>query len=722
LLAASPLPLVLEREIARRFHDQSQFTVTGRKNGCVVVGGPQAHRWAVRAVVRDGHCIVTVRGRTPDSRRALRNALIGKAPLRTRPDEHHVLERRAVGSFLSRRRQIAEVGDLVERWSLWLDGALPRTRMRGEKIAQLGPGETPVYWWDERANFGDALGPWLVQRITGREAVNARRRGKLNPALFGVGSILGYLDRDDVDVWGAGLMAPLDDAKTERLGKRQDVRVHAVRGARTRQELVGKLGWDVPEIYGDPALLLPRFYRPKPGNPGQKSGVALVPHYVHRKYVKGAAAPGVNVVDVAEDVERVVDQIANAGACVSTSLHGVVVAQAYGVPWVWLRVTDHPLGGDAFKFDDFFSTLDETAVASQDVESSEIGSLDLRSLAQRASLPRLTVSLDQLQDAFPLEAGPRAGQPFVLPQREDLLPAVTEPSEADLHHEALVAEFRKLLKATRDSNKTLKTMAAELKNQTRILESVRLASSAETMADVQEFVNARQLTMLNTLRRLATTDDSLARFGDGEFRLMLRSDYDVRFQRNSPELQRELLEVFRSTETPGFQIGFPQVFRDPHWTGVWSELWPQLRPALPPTGTYVNSHVTRPLAFDLLRDEAVELWRDVWRDRRVVVVTGAGSRFDADPALFSSADSLTIIESLATHAYSDLDRVTELLLSQQDAADLALISLGPAGTVLAHRLHLAGVRALDIGHLVNSYQHIFDGAPRPERTPLATES
>src|SRR5690606_15342448 len=117
-----------------------------------------------------------------------------------------------------------------------------------------------------------------------------------------------------------------------------------------------KLGWNVPKIYGDPALLLPRFHQPRP-NTVASDRITIVPHYFHKE-IFSSVDPGFHVVDVARDPAVVVDEIATSRACISTSLHGVIVAHAFGVPWVWLRVADHPLRGDAFKFEDFFTVMD----------------------------------------------------------------------------------------------------------------------------------------------------------------------------------------------------------------------------------------------------------------------------------------------------------------------------------------------------------------------------
>lgn len=196
-------------------------------------------------------------------------------------------------------------------------------------------------------------------------------------------------------------MRTLEPAETERLAGLRGVGVHAVRGALTAAELRSKLGWRVPEVYGDPALLLPRFLR-VPDGQGARGEVAVVPHLDHRGLFPDSGDPGVHVVDARQGMEQVVREIAGSRACVSSSLHGIIVAQAYGVPWVWVRVRDAVIAGDTFKFRDFFTTLEESSVARVDVTAARARTLDPMRLARRASLPRLRISLDALEDAFPM--------------------------------------------------------------------------------------------------------------------------------------------------------------------------------------------------------------------------------------------------------------------------------------------------------------------------------
>lgn len=66
------------------------------------------------------------------------------------------------------------------------------------------------------------------------------------------------------------------------------------------------------------------------------------------------------------------------------------------------------------------------------------------------------------------------------------------------------------------------------------------------------------------------------------------------------------------------------------------------------------------------------------------------------------------------NAYSDLERLVDT--TQKDYKNhLILISLGPAGTVLASRLFSVGCQAIDIGHVTASYENAILNAPAPEQ-------
>ncbi len=334
---------------------------------------------------------LSVTAQTEESRRLLRNALVGRFPLVQDQAERHVLGVAAAHPADLLARAEACIRDIRETTGAVLDASRPG--------GEVPPGFLNLLWWDERPNFGDAVGPWLAAHLSGLTPVNGRSLGLSTPALATAGSIAGWLEQDGSQIWGSGLMGPVAGKSLARLRSLKNVRVHAVRGRNTRTELQRSTGWRVPEIYGDPALLLPRFL--KADSAGAGGGIAVVPHLDHRESLMKTAGPGITVADVREGVETVVRQIAGAQACVSSSLHGIIVAQAYGVPWVWLRISDKVISGDRYKFEDFFTTLDAGAVRACDVPSEALNRGLIEDLAAGAGLPELGIDLVPLLECFP---------------------------------------------------------------------------------------------------------------------------------------------------------------------------------------------------------------------------------------------------------------------------------------------------------------------------------
>ncbi|MCC3265450.1 polysaccharide pyruvyl transferase family protein [Arthrobacter gengyunqii] len=382
----------------------------------VVNDGAEGSRTAVsvRAAARDAETgapdAVTdsAAGTAPDTvpgASLLRNALVGESDL-VRDDgsaagtgtERHLL--RYLPADAATDQGQAALADARRR----LPDLLAPAATVASGLRQLPAGCANLLWWDERTNFGDAVGPWLVRELTGLRPVNGWRRQLDVPPMVTVGSTAGWLEQDGTQVWGAGLMRPLEPAAAQRLAGLRGIRIHAVRGELTAAELRSQVGWTVPEVYGDPALLLPRFLPVPDGQPSQGK-VALVPHLDHRGLFTDAddsQDSGVHVVDARQGMEQVVREIAGSRACISSSLHGIIVAQAYGVPWVWVRISDAVIAGDTFKFRDFFTTVEDSSVSRVDVTAAQARALDPVRLARSAALPRLRISLDALLDAFPL--------------------------------------------------------------------------------------------------------------------------------------------------------------------------------------------------------------------------------------------------------------------------------------------------------------------------------
>ena len=211
----------------------------------------------------------------------------------------------------------------------------PLSALRASTVHQ-SQHQLSAYWFTGVRNFGDLVGPPIVEHITGSRPrlTNPESTGKL----LTVGSILANARAGDT-VWGSGAIV--------------DQRI-ALRGVTTlalRGPLSVQLAHADPSTpLGDPALLLPTFYAPQPSTHHR---IGFVPHYVDLA-IASTLTPDAHIIDVThKDWRTTVDSIAACDVIVSSSLHGLIVAEAYGIPAVWSQ-PHHPIIGDDFKFRDYF--------------------------------------------------------------------------------------------------------------------------------------------------------------------------------------------------------------------------------------------------------------------------------------------------------------------------------------------------------------------------------
>jgi len=285
--------------------------------------------------------------------------------------------------------------------------------------------------------------------------------------------------------------------------------------------------------------------------------------------------------------------------------------------------------------------------------------------------------------------------------------------KSDYLGDAVSAE---LLKVMKEQLAVSKKLLWEAQTARKTQDAIRFAVTGPILDRVGAFAESRQLGFLETVHHLRDTGKSFARFGDGEMKTMLRADYKLAFQPNSTALSAALRAALEPTE--GLLTGFPNVYRDAHWSGVWADLWSQFEPLVEPFDVMGNSHVTRPIFFQSTGMEGVDAWRSVWEGKSITVVTGEGSRFDLIPELFDNLAGAQFLYSRPVNAFGDLPRLmTEL---SWDTSDIVLIALGPAGTVLASQLAKAGRRAIDIGHISDSYENVFRDGAWPEAKALTS--
>lgn len=241
-------------------------------------------------------------------------------------------------------------------------------------------------YWDKGTNWGDALNPVLAEHLSRKKVRFAG--GPERNKFMAIGSILQKAD-GRTEVWGSGLIA--DDVEPNAPPRV----IHAVRGPMTRQRLL-EMGISCPEVYGDPALLLPYFYNPPLE---KKYTLGIVPHYIDKGHPwlhEARASNEVRVIDVEGGVHAFVDEIKSCERVVSSSLHGIICADAYGVPSGWIRFSDGLKGGD-FKFRDYYVSTGDDEPKVVDVRKGAT----LEDVMNHPSPRMLQIDLHKLVNACP---------------------------------------------------------------------------------------------------------------------------------------------------------------------------------------------------------------------------------------------------------------------------------------------------------------------------------
>ena len=128
-----------------------------------------------------------------------------------------------------------------------------------------------------------------------------------------------------------------------------DLDVRAIRGPMTRRFLIDVFGVDCPETYGDPALLVPYFFPEFKRKENPRHEFIIIPHYSDIPlFPKSLGEHIIYPTDLWSDV---IENILDSKFVISSSLHGLVLAEAFGIPARYVRVSENePL----FKYQDYY--------------------------------------------------------------------------------------------------------------------------------------------------------------------------------------------------------------------------------------------------------------------------------------------------------------------------------------------------------------------------------
>ncbi|UWR23979.1 polysaccharide pyruvyl transferase family protein [Sulfitobacter sp. S190] len=207
-----------------------------------------------------------------------------------------------------------------------------------------------LHWWREKPNFGDAINPLVVGHIASRPVVHA---GPRKADMLAIGSMIQVVKRthktprDDgskITVWGSGLLNPVFGHDFL-----DHVDLALVRGPITAALLKREM-----TQFGDPGLLIDTVL---PCDRPSTDRIGVVPHISMMGTLALetmlASDPALTLIDPRGDAADVCLQIASCAQIVSASLHGLIIADAYGVPNTWL----YPQGQSWLKYHDYAASI-----------------------------------------------------------------------------------------------------------------------------------------------------------------------------------------------------------------------------------------------------------------------------------------------------------------------------------------------------------------------------
>lgn len=196
-------------------------------------------------------------------------------------------------------------------------------------------------YWHHSDNFGDALTPYILGKLTGKKIV-APEPGYTGKVFCLTGSLL---DNNLKNYIIAGLGSAYSNFSVSPNNK-----FISVRGPLSKA-VVEKCGAKV-ELVSDGGLLLPLVHKPGPKKKSFRLGI--LQSWVDIDTVKSLYAnrDDTLIINTMSTIEAVIENILKCEATVSSCLHGLVASVCYGIPSYHVKFSNRMVG-DGFKFEDF---------------------------------------------------------------------------------------------------------------------------------------------------------------------------------------------------------------------------------------------------------------------------------------------------------------------------------------------------------------------------------
>lgn len=262
-------------------------------------------------------------------------------------------------------------------------------------------------------NIGDILNEFLINKLF---QIDTSYENYCTAEMMALGSIFDRLLEDfkvnakekelrkhadqanPIHIWGTGMIKYYKHpAKLIR-----PIKVHALRGKLSKDQLERATGEKYLCVLADPGLLAPLLLW---NIPEKKYDVGIIPHYVDAdadvfQKMKNEYSNSI-IIDVKAEPMNVLETIASCKLIISTSLHGLIIADSFGIPNIWCESSDKIIG-EGFKYRDYYSSFDLTAEPF-DLRKGEIPSLSMIRTNYQVPFSAVKKKQKQLIKCFPFK-------------------------------------------------------------------------------------------------------------------------------------------------------------------------------------------------------------------------------------------------------------------------------------------------------------------------------
>lgn len=224
-----------------------------------------------------------------------------------------------------------------------------------------------------RNNIGDSINPLIIENIIGYKVQHAEWN-ECDTSGIGSGLRRFFMRKRDVfasregfrkkltgamtfrtcQLWSAGFIRYCED---KEIPLRRHLQVASVRGELSRRRLEQILGKPIDCTLGDAGLLASELLKEKT-NKKYRLGIIAHQREIGEKEWDELqdSIPNSILLDVRADPMETLRKMSECDCIISSSLHGLIIADSFGIPNRRVVLTDR-LAGDGFKFDDYYSSF-----------------------------------------------------------------------------------------------------------------------------------------------------------------------------------------------------------------------------------------------------------------------------------------------------------------------------------------------------------------------------